>query len=162
MNDLTDNQKRDVLIGIGSNVNPEQNIIAALKLLDKLTSLKHIATIWQTPAVGSEGQDYLNTAVLVETNLTPNQFKLEILTSIETDLGRTRSGNKYADRTIDLDILVYDNALIDDELWTQAHITIPAAEILPDLIEPTTGESLSQAANRILPGINFTERNDLV
>ena len=87
MNDPINNQKKEVLIGIGSNLNPEQNIIAALKLLDKLTSLKQIATIWQTPAVGSEGPDYLNTAALIETNLTPEQFKLEVITSIESQAG---------------------------------------------------------------------------
>ena len=161
MNAQTDNQSRFVLIGIGSNIDPEENIRAALKSLDELTTLKEVASIWQTPAVGSEGPDYLNTTALIETDLTPDLLKLEILTLVEKKLGRVRSNNKNEDRTIDLDILVYDNQPFDDDLWTHPHITIPASEIFPELVEPNTGESLSQAALRFLPEINFIERKDL-
>jgi 2-amino-4-hydroxy-6-hydroxymethyldihydropteridine diphosphokinase len=150
-----------VLIGLGSNIDPEKNITAALSSLEDLTCLKDRATIWQTPAVGGGESDYLNTAVLVETTLALDQFKVSILSKIENSLGRIREIDKYADRTIDLDILAFGNQIIGNELWQQPHVTIPAAEILPDLVNPDSGESLSQAAIRFLPGINFIERNDL-
>ena len=150
-----------VLIALGSNIDPERNISAALTYLEHLTLLKDKASIWQTPAVGSEGSDYLNTAVLIETQLKQDQFKKTILSEIEDKLDRIRIPDKYADRTIDLDILVYGDQVIDHDLWLQPHVTIPAAEICPDLINPDTGESLSQAAIRFLPGINFVKRTDL-
>lgn len=150
-----------VLIGLGSNIDPEINIAAALNALQESACLKKRATIWQTPAVGGVGSDYLNTAVLVETNLELEQFKVSILSKIENDLGRIRVSDLYADRTIDLDILIFGDQIIDNEIWYQPHVTIPAAEILPDFVHPATGESLSQAANRILPGIHFIERLDL-
>lgn len=161
LNALTDNQTKLVLIGIGSNIDPEINILSALNTLHELTYLKERATIWQTPAVGGGETDYLNTAVLVETTLSLDQFKISVLSKIENELGRIRVTAKYADRTIDLDILVFGNQIINEELWFQPHVTIPAAEILPDLVHPDTGESLSQAVNRFLPGIHFIERNDL-
>ncbi len=150
-----------VLIGLGSNIDPEINIAAALNSLQELACLKKRAAIWQTPAVGSGGSDYLNTAVLVETNLELEQFKVSVLSKIEIDLGRIRVSDIYADRTIDLDILIFGDQIIDNEIWYQPHVTIPAAEILPDFVHPDTGESLSQAANRILSGIHFIERHDL-
>lgn len=161
LNAQTEDPTNLVLIGLGSNINPEVNITAALKSLAILTCLKERATIWQTPAVGGGGSDYLNTAVLIETTLTLDHFKRLILSKIESELGRIRFADKYADRTIDLDILVFGDQIIDDELWLQPHVTIPAAEILPTLANPDTGESLSQAAIRFLPGIHFIERNDL-
>ena len=150
-----------VLIGLGSNIDPEKNIAAALNSLQELVCLKKRAAIWQTPAVGSGGSDYLNTAVLVETNFELFQFKVSVLSKIENDLGRIRVSDLYADRTIDLDILIFGDQIVDNEIWYQPHVTIPAAEILPDFVHPDTGESLSQAANRILPGIHFIERHDL-
>ena len=161
LNALTNNQTKLVLIGLGSNIDPEINISAALNSLQELTCLKERAAIWQTPPVGCGEADYLNTAVLVETTLALDQLKISVLSKIENDLGRIRVTDKYADRTIDLDILVFGNQIIDEELWCQPHIAIPAAEIFPDLVHPDTGESLSQAANRFLPGIDFIKRYDV-
>jgi len=161
LNVQTDNQTRLVLIGLGSNIDPELNIVTALNSLQELTYLKERAAIWQTPAVGGGESDYLNTAVLVETTLALEQFKISVLSKIENDLGRIRVIDKFADRTIDLDILIFGNHIIDNELWNQPHVTIPASEILPDFINPDTGESLFQAAKRFLPGIHFIERSDL-
>lgn len=150
-----------VLVGLGSNLDPEKNIAAALDLLDEHTSLIERSSIWQTPAVGSSGPDYLNASALIETDLGSGELKSAILGRIETELGRVRMTDKFADRTIDLDVLVYDGKVVDPELWTQAHIAVPAAEILPRLVNPLTGESLSQAADRLLPGTGILKRPDL-
>jgi 2-amino-4-hydroxy-6-hydroxymethyldihydropteridine diphosphokinase len=158
-NNILDNL---VLIGLGSNIDPEKNLISALESLANKTCLADQANIWQTPAYGSDGPDYLNTAALVYTNLTLENFKITILSEIENELGRIRSTDKFSNRTIDLDILVFENQIVDDDLWLQPHITIPAAEILPDLLNPDSGESLAQAANRLLPGLNFIKRVDLI
>ena len=99
--------------------------------------------------------------MLIETNTPLDLLRKNILSPIEDQLDRIRSADKYMDRTIDLDILVYDQTITDPELWTQAHVAVPAAEILPDFINPETEEKISQAAKRLLPGINIQLRSDL-
>ncbi len=150
-----------ILIGIGSNLDPETNIPKALKLLSAQVSVLQVASIWQTSAVGSEGPDYLNSAVLIESHLTQEQLKSLILTKIEKELGRVRSSNKYTDRTIDLDILMVDGRCIDEELWSRAHVAVPAAEIYPDCINLQSGETLLQVSRRLRSGENIKKGIDL-
>lgn len=149
------------LIGFGSNVNPEDNLHLALDRLSEQVSIQQLSSIWQTPAVDSDGPDYLNSAVLIESFLDLVHLKNHLLSKIEHDLGRLRSNDKSADRTIDLDILIYDGACIDDDLWNQAHVAVPAAEIFPACTNPQSGETLSQAALRLISGKAFFKRTDL-
>jgi len=146
-----------VLIGIGSNLFPEQNIKDALYFLGKETQIIQKASIWKTPAVGSDGPDYFNSAVLVKTDLSLEVLKLNILSVIEDKLGRIRTQDKYTDRTIDLDILIYDQVEIDSDLWSQAHVAVPASQITPEFQNQKSGENLSQAARRLLSGTQFQE-----
>ncbi|MCJ7715040.1 MAG: 2-amino-4-hydroxy-6-hydroxymethyldihydropteridine diphosphokinase [Anaerolineales bacterium] len=161
MNDQTNLNHGLVLIGIGSNLNPEDNIQKALELLSSLVSIIQVASIWQTPAVGSDGPDYLNSAVLIKSNLNRDQLKSRVLTKIERELGRIRSTNKNADRTIDLDILMQNDSCLDEDLWSQAHVAVPAAEIYPDCINPQSGETLLQASRRLNSDRLFIKRIDL-
>ena len=66
-------------------------------------------------------------------------MKSEILRPLEAELGRLRSEDKYADRTIDLDIVVFDGHPLDRGLWMYAHLAVPMAELLPEIVEPSTG-----------------------
>jgi len=149
------------LIGIGSNIDPEDNLRQAMAKLSEKVSIQQLASIWQTPAVGSDGPDYLNSAVLIESFLNLDQLKNHLLSGIENALGRLRSNDKNSDRTIDLDILIYDGAFLDDDLWNQAHIAVPAAEIFPNFTNPQSGETLSQAAFRLISDKTFFKRTDL-
>lgn len=137
------------LIGIGSNIEPVRNLPAALDLLSELTDLTQCSSVWKTRAVGSSGPDYLNAVVLVKTGLSYEKLKSDVLSLIESQLGRVRSDNKYMDRTIDLDVLVFNGRQIDSELWTQAHFAIPAAQLLPDLRNEETGETLAALAKQL-------------
>lgn len=150
-----------ILIGIGSNLDPETNIPKALKLLSAQVSVLQVASIWQTSAVGSEGPDYLNSAVLIESHLTQEKLKSLILTKIEKELGRVRSIDKYVDRTIDLDILMVDGTCLDEDLWSRAHVAVPAAEIYPDCINLQSGETLLQVSRRLRSGENIIKKIDL-
>lgn len=149
------------LIGIGSNLNPEENIKEALRFLSDLVTIRKISAVYQSPAVGSSGPDYLNSAVLIETDLPLELLQKNVLSSIENQLKRVRSSNKYMDRTIDLDVLIFNQTVLDPELWTQAHVAVPAADIYPNYSNPETGEKISQAAERLLPGTNLRLRSDL-
>jgi len=156
------NQKTiQALICLGSNLNPQHNISEALRLLSNKVTIRNTSSIYQSPAVGSTGPDYLNSAVLIETNSTLEALRKNILIPIETKLKRIRSSDKYMDRTIDLDVLIFNQTVTDPELWTQAHVAVPASEVLPEYKNPKTGENISQAAKRLLPGINIQIRTDL-
>ena len=65
---------------------------------------------------------------------------------IEQELGRIRTFDKFAPRTIDLDTIIFDNCIIDPELWTQNFIALPISEIRPDIINPNTNQTLQQTA----------------
>jgi len=157
----TNSGQIQVLIGLGSNLNPEINIPEALRLLENYVTIRNYSSIYQSPAVGSIGADYLNSAALIETNLTLELLRKNVLSPIENQLDRIRSADKYMDRTIDIDVLIYNQFVTDPELWTQAHVAVPAAEIFPEFKNPETGEKISQAAKRLLPGIDIQLRSDL-
>ncbi len=161
MSDQNNEQPDLILIGIGSNLDPEINIPKALQLLSAQVSVLQVASIWKTPAVGSEGPDYLNSAILIESRLTQGQLKSLVLTKIEKELGRVRSTNKNADRTIDLDVLIFDGTCLDEDLWSRAYVAVPAAEIYPDCINLRSGETLLQASKRLSYGENNIKRVDL-
>ena len=150
-----------VLVRVGSNINPEVNISAAVELLSDMVENLIISSVWKSPAVGSSGPDYLNTAALMSTKLPLRVIKTTIISPIENQLGRIRSDDKYMDRTIDLDVMIYDNLVIDPELWTQAHLAIPASELMPKFINRETGETLQEAANRLLKIFCISRHPDL-
>jgi 2-amino-4-hydroxy-6-hydroxymethyldihydropteridine diphosphokinase len=150
-----------VLISVGSNIDPEDNLRTALELLSEKLNIIGRSSIWQTPAVGSLGPDYLNAAVLAETQLSLPDLRDHVLRRIEGELGRVRQQDKYADRTIDLDVLIFNGEVVDKDIWSQAHLAVPAAELLPDLCHPRSCEMLSQIARRLLPEEGFWMRSDL-
>ncbi len=137
-----------VFIGVGSNIAPESNIKAAIRLLAEKARLVDISTFYRTPAEGRPEQpDYLNGVLEIETNLAPEDLKKDVLRRIECELGRRRGADKYAARPIDLDILIYgtleaqskDLSLPSEDIKTRSFVAIPLAEIAPDLIVPGTG-----------------------
>jgi len=104
-----------VYIGIGSNLGDRlKNINRAVDCLkaDKDITVEKISSIIETEPVGSVGPRYLNAAVKITTELAPGKL-LAVLQDIEKKLGRRRPF-KNAPRTIDLDILLYDDKLVDE------------------------------------------------
>jgi 2-amino-4-hydroxy-6-hydroxymethyldihydropteridine diphosphokinase len=162
LNDPINPHALQVLIALGSNIKPKENIPRAVNLLQQLTKVICTSSVWQSPAVGSEGPDYLNAAVLIESSMQANEIKQSVLSRIETQLGRERTENKYADRPIDLDIILYGEQIIDQELWSMPHIAIPAAEIFPDLTNPVTGKTISQTVAEMRSGKIQIKRLDLI
>lgn len=150
-----------IVIGLGSNINPEDNLKRALQHLSNSATIQSCSGVWQNPAVGSSGPDYLNAAVLITTELSPAILKDRVLCRIEQDLERVRKEDKNADRTIDLDILAVNGIPLDGELWTRPHVSVPAAEVAPELENTETGERLADAARRLHPERDFNLRPDL-
>jgi 2-amino-4-hydroxy-6-hydroxymethyldihydropteridine diphosphokinase len=115
-----------------------------------MVSIEALSGTWKTPAIGSPGPDFLNAAVLISTNYVLIQLRNEILRPIENLLGRVRTQDPNAPRTMDLDPLVYDGRQLDEDLWHYAHMAVPVAEILPDFIDPHSGKRAYEIAEELL------------
>ena len=157
-------------ITLGSNIEAETNLPLAVDRLSELGSCIAISTVYQNPAIADGPQpDYLNAAVLIETTLDPLMIR-EKLREIEADLGRIRTEDKYAPRTIDLDLCLLGDRVVDHELLTlpdpdllkRAYLAVTLAELQPDFLHPTTGESLEEIAIKIRKGAALKPRSDVV
>lgn len=142
-------RKHLAYIGLGSNISPDQNLVRGIKYLRQYVNVLSYSNVWETAPVPAIGPSFLNAAVLIETLLTPNLLKFIILRRIEVQLGRIRTYNKNAPRTIDLDILIYDDQLMDPKVWTHAFVAVPLSELIPNFTNPATGETLKLAAERL-------------
>jgi 2-amino-4-hydroxy-6-hydroxymethyldihydropteridine diphosphokinase len=149
LNEVRKARFHTVYIGIGSNISPEEFILRGVKLLRQAVTLEAASSVWETPPVGGQGGNFLNAVVRVRTELTAEDLLDKILRPIEARLGRVRTSDPNSPRTIDLDILIYDQQLVDPSVWEYAHICIPLAEIYPDYTHSTTSMSLISIADRM-------------
>ncbi|HMB21956.1 MAG TPA: 2-amino-4-hydroxy-6-hydroxymethyldihydropteridine diphosphokinase [Anaerolineales bacterium] len=134
-----------VYLSLGSNIQPEVNLSWAVELLQEHGEVRRVSKAWESEAVGSDGPNFLNACVLFVTPHSQAEVKGQIIHSIEARLGRKRSADKYAPRTIDIDIVLFDEHLCDEKFWRQAFVVIPLAEIHPEYRNPITQEDISHA-----------------
>ena len=80
----------EVCILLGSNIDSEKNIKLAIKLIGEKLQINKISSVWESKAVGSNGPNYLNVALLANTTLSEEDLKNSVLRKIETKLGRVR------------------------------------------------------------------------
>jgi 2-amino-4-hydroxy-6-hydroxymethyldihydropteridine diphosphokinase len=135
-------------LGLGSNVDPVSNLRRAIRKLRRAVAVEAVSSAWESPAVGGDGPDYINAALLVRTPQSKESLMAR-LKEIENELGRVRNHRRPARLTIDIDLLLFDQEFLEDDLWSQAYRAVPVAELLPDLCCPSTGESLSHTATRL-------------
>ena len=148
MNDSTSpDPLHQACISIGSNIHPVENLQKAVPLLREQVGKLQLSACYETQAVGSPGPNFLNLAVCLLTPLDAPALKKFVLAPIEQQLGRVRSSDKNAPRTIDLDIIVFDHQVVDAELWRRVYLALPVSELLPDLRHPETSSQLQR-----LPG----------
>lgn len=139
-------------IGIGSNLGERKSYIRLA--LEKISSLgKNLcySHVYRTKPYGETAQpDFLNMVVKMETDLSPETL-LEHLLSIETELGRKRT-KKWGPRTIDLDILFYDNLILTTpkltiphpDLQNRAFVLKPLMDIDPSFVHPILGKTIAE------------------
>ena len=139
-----------IILLIGSNIEPQKNIPAALKMLEEVHPFKRCSRIWKTTAFGSKGPDFLNIAIQTDTSLNIPDYKLQVIKKIETALKRERFPDKNAPRTIDIDIITYDGEIIDNGIWNKFFISVPLADLLPEWENPDSGKSLRAIAQEML------------
>src|SRR5574340_845574 len=148
-------------ISLGSNIQPRVNLLEAMKLLREMVTVYTFSTIWETEAVGTTGPRFLNTAAWISTPLSAEELKTQVISVIENRLGRVRTEDKYAPRTIDLDIILFDEQVIDDNLWTRDFLALTIAELRPDLEQPGEGRTLNQIAQSLRQSSTATPLLDL-
>ncbi len=108
-----------VIISIGSNINASVNISRMISLLRQYVHITGMSPLLQTKAIGNINQpDFTNGALRVTTQLDREQLR-DILKKIEDALGRDRSGPAFGPRTMDLDIVVWNDKIVDDDYHTR-------------------------------------------
>lgn len=152
---MTDSYTNDVYLSLGSNVEPERHLSAAVALLDRFGAVLRISSVYETKPVGTPDQPvFLNAAVKLLTDLTLAEFQDKAVTWIENVLGRRRGEDPNAPRTIDIDVTLFNadagmlagRKIPDPKLLRHAFVAVPLAEIAPELIHPETGETMSRIA----------------
>ncbi len=146
MNAAANRPSRIAYIGLGSNIEPEANITRAFRALRERVVVLCESSVWHSPALGTDGPAFLNATVKIETELDAEGLKSTVLREIEHVLGRRRVADKFAPRTIDLDILIFDGDVHDEHIWDYAYLAVPLAECAPDLVKPYTGPTIAQIA----------------
>ncbi len=146
-----------VLLGLGSNVGePLDNLHEAISRLSDICLISRISSVYKSEPVGFADQDwFLNCAVSVETSLTPEEL-LDRILQVEIAMGRTRTV-RNGPRTIDIDILLYDDRQIACSALTVPHprmherafVLRPAAEIAPDMRHPVLQTSIKEALDQL-------------
>jgi 2-amino-4-hydroxy-6-hydroxymethyldihydropteridine diphosphokinase len=143
------NEPHLAYLSLGSNIQPEVHLVGALALLQDHGKLERISSAWESQSVGADGPNYLNACILLKTALSQRELKQRALLPIEARLGRHRGADKFAPRTIDIDIVVFDNQSCGDNYWEQAFVVVPLSEIYPDYPNPRTQEPILETAARL-------------
>jgi 2-amino-4-hydroxy-6-hydroxymethyldihydropteridine diphosphokinase len=132
-------------IALGSNIAPEKHLPAALAELAGQCRVRDVSRFYRSrPLNRPEQADFINGACRIETRLLPRELKFDVLRGIEERLGRIRSADTYAARTIDLDILVYGELIVeetgltlpDPDICHRPFLFLPLLDLNKDLTLP--------------------------
>lgn len=140
-------ERRRVYIAIGSNLaSPLEQVNAAIQAIGEIpdSRIMAVSSFYRTPPLGPQDQpDYLNAAVALETTLAPEAL-LDHTQRIELQQGRVRKAERWGPRTLDLDIMLFGDEVINTERLTVPHYDMknrgfmlwPLVEIAPELLFP--------------------------
>lgn len=138
-------------LSLGANLDPERNLRAALRELRGRFGAIVVSPVYRFAAVGFEGPDFLNLAVGIDTDLDP--FALDDwLHALEDRHGRRRDVPRFSSRTLDVDIVLYDDLVlkgpghlqIPRKELAEAFVLQPLADIAPGLRHPVSGRTLGE------------------
>ncbi len=156
-----------VYVGIGSNIDREYNIRGGISRIQSLYDDVVISKVYECAAYGFEGDDFFN--LVAGFNTTQSLSKVaEMLRQIEFEFGRRRTETKYAPRSLDIDILMYDDVisakykLPRKDILEYAFVLKPLSEISPDLLHPVEHKTMSElwksfdTSGQTLQAVEFT------
>lgn len=139
-----------VYISIGSNIEREPNIRAAVQALRDRFGTLTLSSVYENQPIGFEGENFYNLVAAFDTNEKPEAV-IAILHDIERQLGRKRGPSRFTSRTIDLDLLLYNDLVGEQEALSlprreideYACVLRPLAELAPEMRHPRTGETFA-------------------
>jgi 2-amino-4-hydroxy-6-hydroxymethyldihydropteridine diphosphokinase len=137
-------------LSLGSNVEAEENLASAVSALRARFGALVLSPVYRTGAIGFEGPDFLNAAAIIESDLDAHALNAW-LHALEDAHGRDRSGPRFGDRPLDIDIVFYDdlvtegmgNLRIPRPELKHAFVLKPLVDIAPDFVDPGSSRSLS-------------------
>ena len=137
-----------VFLGVGSNIERERYIVAGLDALQGLFGELALSSVYDSAAIGFEGQSFLNLVVQVDTALAVGELARQ-LRHVEVEHGRPAHATRFSSRQLDIDILTYDDqvgvidgvALPREEILENAFVLCPLAELAPQVLHPVVGQS---------------------
>ena len=137
-------------LGLGSNLDAGHYLRLASRELRSRFSLQKISAVYRSKALGFDGADFLNAVACIETKLTPHDLctQLELIHEVA---GRRRRSGKLISRTLDIDLLLYDQLVLDEppvrlpreDVLRYSFVLRPLAEIAPHYRHPVTGKLIS-------------------
>jgi len=135
-----------IYISVGSNVDPERSIKQGVRAMTEQWSLLRVSQVYESKAVGFVGDNFLNLVVGANVSSPPLEV-VAILRKIEEDSGRCRQTPRFSSRTLDLDLLLYDQEILDHvdlqlpraEITQNAFVLRPLAEIADGAVHPLLG-----------------------
>jgi 2-amino-4-hydroxy-6-hydroxymethyldihydropteridine diphosphokinase len=136
----------NIYISLGSNVEREYHVQQGLNALAVAFNLPfeqlELSSLFESEAIGFSGNAFLNMVIGIKTTHSVEQVAIK-LRDIEFSYGRTREAKKFSPRTLDLDLLLYDNLIIDSpaqlprsEIDKNAFVLWPLSEVAPQLMHP--------------------------
>lgn len=161
----------EVFVGVGSNIDPERYLRAAVEALGGGSPRIATSPVYRNPAVGFAGDDFLNMVVRLECSMSVAELE-QWLSDVEQACGRRRGGmpepgEAIGSRTLDLDLLLY-GSVVDPELrlphsdvLRYAFVLRPLADLAPDRAHPVTGRTLREEWEAVADGSPPMKRQDL-
>jgi 2-amino-4-hydroxy-6-hydroxymethyldihydropteridine diphosphokinase len=141
-------------LGLGSNVNADTHIRAGIQELENDFESVTLSPVYASTAVGFDGDDFINLVARVETDMHPLELR-DYLRKLEDRFGRKREVAKFSDRSLDIDILLYDDLVLLSpvleipraEILKFSHVLKPLADLEPQLIHPSEQRSMNDIWN---------------
>lgn len=156
-----------VYLGVGSNIDRDDNIRIGLDILDADLGLKRISSVYESAAAGFDGPPFLNLAAELDIELGVGDL-FRFLRQLEYRMGRPRDATRFSSRTLDIDILLYGDlaAPVDGvdlpraELLENAWVLAPMAELAPELAHPLDGRTYRTLWSELRDGMQPVMRVD--
>ena len=150
-NGLTSSLVARVYLGLGSNIDAESNLRIGLSELRRAYGSVDVSRVYRSAAVGFEGDDFLNLVVGVDTTESPVDIHAR-MERIHDLVGRERGSERYASRPLDIDLLLYDDIVLEHprfriprrDVLEYSFVLGPLAELDPALVHPETGRSIAE------------------
>lgn len=135
-------------LSLGSNLEPERHLRVALRELRTRFGELQVSSVYESAAVGFVGPPFWNLAAGLRTGLDAETLN-EWLHALEAREGRVRGGARYADRTLDIDIIAIDGITLERPELREAFVLVPLGEIAPEVLQPHSGKTIGELRSQI-------------